>query len=151
MSRTSLILTVLVYGMALAQSLPAIAGGVSDADLRGKKICWNSGGSSSYSKDGSFDGTFAGHGTWTLVGDQIEVHGDHGSGVNTITKDGYVSYRSQGVKKWQGYRILGQILQLSSQSMARSEGIVIARSEATKQSRSRAAEAILWIALLRSQ
>jgi hypothetical protein len=88
MSRTSLILNVLVYGMALAQSLPAIAGGVSDADLRGKKICWNNGASSSYSKDGSFDGTFAGHGTWSLVGDQIEVNGDHASGVNTITKDG---------------------------------------------------------------
>jgi len=88
MSRKSFIVAVAVCGAALAQSFSAVAGAVTDADLRGKKICWNNGATSSYSKDGSFDGTFAGHGTWTLVGDQLEVHGDHGTGANTITKDG---------------------------------------------------------------
>src|SRR5271155_2883326 len=88
MSRTSLILSALVSAVALAQSLPAVAGAVSDADLRGKKICWNNGATSSYSKDGSFDGPFAGHGTWSLAGDQLQVHGDRSSGANTITRDG---------------------------------------------------------------
>jgi hypothetical protein len=88
MSRKSFIVAVAVCGAALAQSFSAVAGAVTDADLRGKKICWNNGATSSYSKDGSFDGTFAGHGTWSLVSDQLEVHGDHGSGASTITKDG---------------------------------------------------------------
>jgi hypothetical protein len=43
MSRVSLVLSVLVYGAALAQPLPALANPVTDADLRGKKICWNTG------------------------------------------------------------------------------------------------------------
>ena len=55
MSRKSFIVAVVVCGAALAQSVPAVAGAVTDADLRGKKICWNTGLISTFSKDGSFD------------------------------------------------------------------------------------------------
>lgn len=88
MSRISLILSALVCSAALAQSLPAVADPVTDADLRGKKICWNNGGTSSYNKDGSFDGNRSGHGTWRLNGDVLTVNADHGSGANNINKDG---------------------------------------------------------------
>jgi hypothetical protein len=88
MSRESFIFAVVVCGAALAQSVPAVAGGVTDADLRGKKICWNTGFISSYNKDGSFDGNRAGHGTWSLNGDLVTVNAEHGSGASNISKDG---------------------------------------------------------------
>ena len=60
-------------------SLSAIAGPVTEADLRGKTICWSYGGTrNTYGKDGSLDSNLVGHGTWTLVGDRITEHGDHG-------------------------------------------------------------------------
>jgi hypothetical protein len=57
MSRKSLIIAVVMGGAAFAPILPALAGAVTDADLRGKKICWNTGVISTYNKDGSFDGS----------------------------------------------------------------------------------------------
>jgi hypothetical protein len=99
MSRTSLVLTALVYGAALAQSLPAAAGPVSDADLRGKKICWNTGITSSYNKDGSFDSNRSGHGTWQLVGDQLSVNATYGVGASTITKDGNTFHTTRRASK----------------------------------------------------
>jgi hypothetical protein len=88
MSRKSFIVAVVVCGAALAQSLPALAGPVTDADFRGKKICWNNGAAGSYNKDGSYDSNRIGHGTWRLAGAQLTVIGSNGSVSNTITKDG---------------------------------------------------------------
>jgi hypothetical protein len=75
MHRMSMILAV----VALGQSVCAFAAPVTDADLRGKKICWNTGFTSSYNKDGSFDGNRSGHGTWRLNGDLLTVSAEHGS------------------------------------------------------------------------
>jgi hypothetical protein len=88
MSRKSFIVAVVVCGAALAQSIPAVAGGVTDADLRGKKICWNNGNTSTYNKDGSFDSNRVGHGTWRLNGDVVTISAEQWSGANTISKDG---------------------------------------------------------------
>jgi hypothetical protein len=71
----------------LDQSVYASAAPVTDADLRGKKICWNTGFTSSYNKDGSFDGNRSGHGTWRLNGDVLTVSAEHGSGASNISKD----------------------------------------------------------------
>jgi hypothetical protein len=69
----------------------ALAGPVSDADLRGKTICWSYGGTrNTYGKDGSLDSNLVGHGTWSLVGDRITEHGDHGVFSFTIEKNGGV-------------------------------------------------------------
>ena len=110
MSRTSLIVNVVVCGVALAQSLPALAGPVTDADLRGKKICWNTGYTSSYNKDGSFDGNMSGHGTWSLNGDVLTVNANHGSGASSISKDGSTfhltrrgSKSGKDIKSWGSY------------------------------------------------
>ena len=66
---------------------PALAGPVSDADLRGKTICWSYGGTRNiYGKDGSLDSNLVGHGTWNLAGDRITEHGDHGVFSFTIEK-----------------------------------------------------------------
>src|SRR5271166_3674088 len=65
--------------VAFARPLVALAGPVTDADLRGKTICWSYGGTrNTYGKDGSLDSNLVGHGTWSLVGDRITEHGDHG-------------------------------------------------------------------------
>jgi hypothetical protein len=88
MSRKSQIAAALVCGAALAQTFPAFAGPVTDADIRGKKIGWNTGFISSYNKDGSFDGNRAGHGTWSLNGDVLTVNAEHSTGTASISKDG---------------------------------------------------------------
>jgi hypothetical protein len=84
MHKASMILAVVVFG----QSVSAFAASVTDADFRGKKICWNTGFVSSYNKDGSFDGNRSGHGTWRLNGDVLTVSAEHGSGASSISKDG---------------------------------------------------------------
>ena len=95
MSGKSPIVAVLVCAAALAQSVPALAGSVSDADLRGKKICWDNGYTNTFNKDGSFDGNHSGHGTWSLSGDTLTILGDQSSGASTITKDGDTFHRTR--------------------------------------------------------
>jgi hypothetical protein len=88
MAKTSLVPAV-TLGAVLAASATALASPVTDADLRGKTICWSYGGTrNTYRKDGSFDSTLLGHGTWSLFGDRLTEHGDHGVYSFTIDKDG---------------------------------------------------------------
>jgi hypothetical protein len=112
MSRNFVILTALVFGAVLTQSLPVVAGPVSDADFRGKKICWNTGITSSYNKDGSFDSNRSGHGTWQLVGDQLSVNASRSRDKHSHKRRESISLDPKGLQKWQGYRSLGQLLQL---------------------------------------
>jgi hypothetical protein len=75
--------SVFVFGRPIV----ALANPVTDADLRGKTICWSYGGTrNTYGKDGSFDSNLIGHGTWSLVGDRITENGDHGVFSFTIEK-----------------------------------------------------------------
>jgi hypothetical protein len=79
-----IVLSFVVFGPALAGPVP-----VTDADLRGKTICWSYGGTrNTYGKDGSLDSNLIGHGTWTLVGDRLTEHGDHGVFTFKIEKEG---------------------------------------------------------------
>jgi hypothetical protein len=88
MVKTPFIISAVMCGTVLVGSIAAIANPVTDADLRGKKICWNNGAAGSYNKDGSYDSNRIGHGTWRLAGAQLTVIGSNGSVSNTITKDG---------------------------------------------------------------
>ena len=110
MSRKSFIVAVIVCGAALAQSVPAVAGAVSDADLRGKKICWSTGIISTFGKDGSIDSNRSGHGTWSLSGDQLTLIMANGNSVDTITKEGQTFHRArrgsksgQSIEAWGSY------------------------------------------------
>ena len=69
-------------------SLSAIAGPVTDADLRGKTICWNTGVTVTYGQDGFFYSSQVGNGTWRLVGDRVITDGVRGEYTWTITKQG---------------------------------------------------------------
>ena len=66
--------------------IAACADPVTRADLAGKKICWSDE-TATYGKNGSLDSNVCGHGTWRLVGDQLEGKGDHCAYTGTITKE----------------------------------------------------------------
>ena len=85
----------------LSVPLPRLPVQSAMGDLRGKKICWNTGLTSSYNKDGSFDGNRSGHGTWRLNGDVLTVSAEHGSGAANISKDGNTfHWTPQGRTSW---------------------------------------------------
>ena len=71
----------------VANVAPALAGPVTKADLAGRKICWSSGGSPTYGKNGAYHEDILGHGTWRLAGDQLTVVASHGHYTGTITKE----------------------------------------------------------------
>ena len=68
--------------------MAALAATVTNADLAGKKICWNNGAIATYGKDGSFSCSKCGHGTWRLDGDTLTENAARGAAVWKITKDG---------------------------------------------------------------
>jgi hypothetical protein len=75
--------------LVFVRPIVALASAVTDADLRGKTICWSYGGTrNTYGKDGSFDSNLIGHGTWRLVADRLTEDGEHGVYTFTISKDG---------------------------------------------------------------
>jgi hypothetical protein len=89
MVKTSSVPTAITLGALLVPSATALANSVTDADLRGKTICWNFGGTrNTYGKDGSLDSNLLGHGTWSLSGDTLTEDGAHGVYTFTITKEG---------------------------------------------------------------
>jgi hypothetical protein len=91
MLKASQFMLMVVGVVAFGCPMVARAGPVSDADLRGKTICWSYGGTrNTYGKDGSLDSNLVGHGTWSLAGDRITEHGDHGVFSFTIEKNARV-------------------------------------------------------------
>jgi hypothetical protein len=78
-----------VLALVFCRPVIALAAPVTDADLRGKTVCWSYGGTrNTYGKDGSFDSNLVGHGTWRLVADRLTEDGDHGVYTFTISKEG---------------------------------------------------------------
>ena len=75
-------------GAVVAYSAAAFAEPVKDADLRGKKICWSNGAFTTFHKDGTFDCTMRGHGTWRLDGDTLTENNSNGVFVWKIAKNG---------------------------------------------------------------
>jgi hypothetical protein len=88
MTRTSLLPRAVTSVALLTASAAALASPVTEADLRGKKVCWNVGANHVYHQDGSLESNIIGNGTWRLVGDRITEHGDHGVFSFTIEKNG---------------------------------------------------------------
>jgi hypothetical protein len=73
--------------VAFNLSTAALAGSVTDADLRGKTICWSRGASITSGTDGFFYSTKIGKGTWRLDGDRLIGVGVRGEYVWTISKE----------------------------------------------------------------
>ena len=78
-------------------STAAHASPVTEADLSGKKICWNVGANHVYHKDGSLESNIIGNGTWRLVGNTLTEKGTVGQGtfIFTITKDNGTFHMTQ--------------------------------------------------------
>jgi hypothetical protein len=70
-----------------AYAAAALADPVANDDLAGKKICWSSGGSPTYYKNGDYHEDILGRGTWRLAGDRLTVVASHGQYTGTITKE----------------------------------------------------------------
>jgi hypothetical protein len=89
MPRPSILILIALSVLGFGRPVVALVSPVTDADLRGKTICWSYGGTrNTYGKDGSFDSNLIGHGTWRLVADRLTEDGDHGVYTFTISKDG---------------------------------------------------------------
>jgi hypothetical protein len=88
----SKVILIAVSALVFGRPIVALASPVTDADLRGKTICWSYGSyggtRNTYGKDGSFDSNLIGHGTWRLVADRLTEDGDHGVYAFTISKEG---------------------------------------------------------------
>ena len=95
MPKTSLIRTAVASAAVLVVSPAALASPVGDADLRGKTICWNYGGTrNTYGVDGSLDSNLLGHGTWSLLGDRLTERGEEGEFTFTITMEGRTFHKT---------------------------------------------------------
>jgi hypothetical protein len=99
---------ILVAGSIIVIGRPtvALASSVTDADIRGKMICWSGGPIVTYNKDGTFYSTQVGNGKWRLVGNKLTVDGVRGHGAFTITKQGgtFLASRIEAstLKKYRG-------------------------------------------------
>ncbi len=52
----------------------ASAAPVTAADLSGKKICWDNGSASSYSRGGAYANNLSGEGTWAVTAGGVHIH-----------------------------------------------------------------------------
>jgi hypothetical protein len=62
------------FALALALMSSATAEPATEADLSGKKICWDSGNVSSFLPDGKYSSPVIGDGTWSMTAHGVEIH-----------------------------------------------------------------------------
>jgi hypothetical protein len=87
MAKMSSIFPVVVLGAMTSAPIAALADPVTEADLAGKKVCWSDGGRPTYGKNGIYNESGFGHGTWKLAGGQITVVASNGEYTGKITKE----------------------------------------------------------------
>ena len=71
--RTPLSLVAVGLGVSLLLLSPAAATPVTNADLSGKKFCWDGGGTENYYADGKYLSSVDGHGTWVITKDGVQI------------------------------------------------------------------------------
>ncbi len=60
-------------GACLLWLSPAMASPVTDADLAGKKFCWNDGGTETYYANGRYSSSNDGQGTWAVTDKGVQI------------------------------------------------------------------------------
>jgi hypothetical protein len=65
---------------------PAMAAPVTNADLSGKKFCWNDGGRETYRADGKYSSTHDGEGTWVVTPKGVQINTNQIRGLADIQK-----------------------------------------------------------------
>ena len=85
---TAKVLLSLATGSTLASVLlsPAMAAPATVADLEGRKICWDSGNTSSFMPGGKYSSPAIGDGTWAMTAQGAEIHTSYLSAVLDIDK-----------------------------------------------------------------
>jgi hypothetical protein len=58
----------------------------SEADLKGKKICWSNGNVSSFLSGGKYSSPMIGDGTWSATANGVEIHAQRWSGMLDVDK-----------------------------------------------------------------
>ena len=71
----------LAFGLSLAFVSCALARPVVTKDLAGRTICYNNGEKAKYSRDGKYDSTSIGKGTWTVTSAGVQLHAEKFSGL----------------------------------------------------------------------
>ena len=64
----------------------AMAKPATEADLKGKKICWSNGNISSFLSGGKYSSPMIGDGTWSVTANGVEIHAQHWSGYLDVDK-----------------------------------------------------------------
>ncbi len=84
--RTRISLIAVGLGASLLSLSPAIAAPVTNADLSGKKFCWNDGGTENYYADGKYSSSNDGKGTWAVTDKGVQISTDRISGLADMQK-----------------------------------------------------------------
>jgi hypothetical protein len=85
---TAKVILLLATGSTLASVLlsPAMATPATAADLEGRKICWDSGNTSSFMPGGKYSSPAIGDGTWSMTAQGVEIHTSYLSAILDIDK-----------------------------------------------------------------
>ena len=84
--RTPPSLAAAALGAGLLLSSSAIAAPVTDADLSGKKFCWNDGGTETYYAGGRYSSSNDGEGTWTVTANGVAISTNQITGLADMQK-----------------------------------------------------------------
>lgn len=84
--RTLLSLVAVSAGVFSLLSSPAMATPVANADLSGKKFCWNDGGTETYYANGRYSSSHDGEGTWAVTEKGVQISTNQISGLADMQK-----------------------------------------------------------------
>ena len=82
----TLLVAQIVISACFVLSSPTMAASVSNADLSGKKFCWDGGGTETYYADGRYVSSVDGTGTWAMVKDGVSIETNQITGVADMQK-----------------------------------------------------------------
>src|SRR5271166_771580 len=106
--RTPLLLVGVSLGVSLLLLSPAAATPVTNADLSGKKFCWNGGGTEIYDADGKYLSSVDGHGTWVITPEGVQISTNQISGLADMQRLADRTFTSTWIvngkpKTWTGH------------------------------------------------
>ncbi len=84
--RTPLSLVAAGLGVFFLLLSPAMATPATNADLSGKKFCWNDGGTENYYADGKYSSSNDGEGTWVVTQKGVQINTNQINGLADMQK-----------------------------------------------------------------
>jgi hypothetical protein len=84
--RTPLSFGAISLSVFLSWLSPAMAAPATNADLSGKKFCWNDGGTENYFANGRYSSSHDGQGTWAVTEKGVQITTNQISGLADMQK-----------------------------------------------------------------